>query len=183
MSMAVIKHISQKWVEGIIKRFPIKRVDMSLGRTFGVEGVCVIYTTRDSSELAYLIVTRDSTGEILILNEDIYIEQQLRENLFNVEPVIRTIVASIKLREFFLKQVEGVLATVNLPMSIDVKTRTLFHVTPSASIERFHIDPQKKNVVDLRYLGFLSKEKAQAIEVLRNIGVTVWVKEKNKFLR
>ena len=53
--MSVIDHISQMWVKGIIKRYPVKKIDMTL-RTFGVEGVCVIYTTRDSEDLVYLII-------------------------------------------------------------------------------------------------------------------------------
>jgi len=170
------------WVKRIIKLYPVKKIDMSLRRTFGVEGVCTIYTTRDASKLAYLIITRDETGEILISNDDHYIEQQFQENLFNVEVVIKEVISRIALRECLLKQIEGILTKVKLPISVDVRTRTLFHVTPTSSIEQFHIDPRQNNVLDLRYLGELSGEKYQAVEILRKIGITVWVKEKTGML-
>jgi len=164
------------WVKGIIKLYPVKKIDMSLQRTFGMEGVCVIYTTRDASRLAYLIITRDATGEILISNDDTYIEKQFQESLFNVEDVIKDVIYRTNLREYLLKQIEEMLVDTKLPIQVDVKTRTLFHVTPSSKIKQFHINSRQNNVLDLRYLGELSEMKIQAVEILRKIGITVWIK-------
>jgi len=58
-----------------------------------------------------------------------------------------------------------------------VKSRTLFHVTPTSRIEQFHIHQRQENTLDLRYLGELSEEKSKAVVILRKMGITVWVKE------
>jgi len=111
--MSVTEQIAHMWVKGVIKQYPVKKVDMSLRRTFGVEGVCVIYTTRNDSELTYLIIMRDVTGEILVSDDDTYIKEQFQENLFNVEVVIKDVISHISTRDYLLKQVAEMLTEVN----------------------------------------------------------------------
>jgi len=172
--MSAIDNLSRMWVKAVIKTYPVKKIDMSLQRVFGLEGKCVIYTTRDSVKLTYLMVLRDETGELLLSNNDPFIQEQLQENLFNVESIIKDVIHRIALREYLLQQVEKELANVILPLTVDVKSRVLFHIT-ATSIEQFRVDLKQEKVLDIRYLGKLSPERLRAIDILRQIGLTVWV--------
>lgn len=171
--MSAIDNLTRVWIEKIIRSHPVKKTDMSLLRMFGMEGKCVIYTTRDSTQLVYLLVLRDETGELLLSNNDPYICDQLKENLFNVEIIIKDVVHRIALRKHLLEQVEIELLKVSLPLAVDVKTHMLFHITAS-SVDQFRMGLRQEKPLDIRYLGKLSPERMRVIGILRQIGLTVW---------
>lgn len=145
---------------------------MSLNNTFNIEGRFLLYASRNGENIVYLLIMQDVHGKLLFSVNNSYIKEQLHKNIFNIETVIREILQHLSLQETLLQQIEKDLKETSLPISIDTKSRSLFHITET-DIYQFHIGLEQKNVFDLRYLGKLSERKLHIVYALRKIGVSI----------
>ena len=178
--MQIFDEIANMWKKFTIKNYPLKKLDMDLSKSFKVKGRCIVYSTRDLVRFKYLIIVRDELGNLQISDNDEYVGKMLEENLFNIESIIQNVLSQMFLRIGILQQIEKELQYLTLPLLIDVTSRSMLHIT-SKRIEQFKVGFRQNQVLDLRYLGNLSPEKINVINLLRQLGFVIWVEGEGQF--